>query len=78
MCTQTHFAFHPRQPSPWLPAMIRPVELAPAASTAPRFQVVLAGNAFFHITEISTGRVRGFRSSHNDACALARVLELRP
>ncbi|MHC8320036.1 hypothetical protein ACYZT4_04940 [Pseudomonas sp. GB2N2] len=40
-----------------------------------RFQVVLAGNAFFHIKEISTGHVRGFRSNHNAACALARALE---
>jgi hypothetical protein len=37
--------------------------------------VVLAGNAFFHIKEISTGRVRGFRGNHNEACALARSLE---
>jgi hypothetical protein len=39
--------------------------------------VVLAGNAFFHIREISTGRVRGFRADHNEACALARSLESR-
>ncbi|MHC8314829.1 hypothetical protein [Pseudomonas sp. LB3P31] len=43
----------------------------------PRFQVVLAGSAFFHIKEISTGRVRGFRANHNEACALARSLESR-
>jgi hypothetical protein len=42
-----------------------------------RFQVVLAGNAFFHIKEISTGHVRGFRADHNEACALARSLESR-
>ena len=42
-----------------------------------RYQVILAGNAFFHIKEISTGHVRGFRSNHNDACALARALEWR-
>lgn len=45
--------------------------------TFPRFQVILAGNAFFHIKEISTGHVRGFRSNHNEACALARALEWR-
>lgn len=39
------------------------------------FQVVPAGIAFFHIKEISTGRVRGFRGNHNEACALARSLE---
>jgi hypothetical protein len=43
----------------------------------PRFQVVPAGNAFFHIKEISTGLVRGFRGDHNEACALARLLESR-
>ena len=41
-----------------------------------RYQVVLAGNSFFHITETATGRVRGFRINHNDACALARNLEV--
>ena len=51
-------------------------ELDPETLATPRFQVVLAGNAFFHIKEISTGRVRGFRSDHNEACALARQLEL--
>ena len=41
-----------------------------------RYQVTLAGNSFFHITEIATGRVRGFRANHNEACALARKLEV--
>ena len=49
----------------------------PAELARPRFQVILAGNAFFHIKEISTGHVRGFRGNHNEACALARSLELR-
>ena len=40
-----------------------------------RYQVILAGNGFFHITETATGRVRGFRMSHNEACALARTFE---
>ncbi|ROM95477.1 hypothetical protein [Pseudomonas brassicacearum] len=40
-----------------------------------RYQVVLAGNRFFHIKETATGRVRGFRGDHNEACALARNLE---
>jgi hypothetical protein len=39
--------------------------------------VIPAGNAFFHIREKSTGRVRGFRENHNAACALARSLESR-
>ncbi len=41
----------------------------------PLFQVIPAGIGFFHIKEISTGRVRGFREDHNKACALARALE---
>lgn len=41
----------------------------------PRFKVVPAGVGFFHITDQATGRVRGFRRNHVDACALARRLE---
>lgn len=41
----------------------------------PRYRVVLAGKCFFHIEETSTGRVRGFRTDHNEACHLARRLE---
>lgn len=41
----------------------------------PRYRVVLAGKCFFHIEETSTGRVRGFRTDHNEACYLARLLE---
>lgn len=44
---------------------------------APKFKVIPAGTAFFHIQETSTGRVRGFRKDHNQACALARSLELQ-
>jgi hypothetical protein len=43
----------------------------------PLFQVIPAGNGFFHIREKSTGLVRGFRENHNAACALARSLESR-
>jgi hypothetical protein len=46
-------------------------------SQEPLFQVIPAGNAFFHIKEKSTGLVRGFREDHNAACALARSLESR-
>jgi hypothetical protein len=81
MCTLTHFA----QPTaPYL----QPPPAATARHSrgdtgtyqpmvAARFQVILAGNAFFHIKEISTGCVRGFRADHNEACALARSLESR-
>ncbi|PYY69407.1 hypothetical protein CRX42_16735 [Pseudomonas jessenii] len=66
MCTLTHFAY-PLEPEP-----------LHGAPNRPRFQVVMAGNAFFHIKDISTGCVRGFRASHNEACALARFLESHP
>ncbi|PWB31437.1 hypothetical protein DCO48_17415 [Pseudomonas sp. SDI] len=41
----------------------------------PRYVVIPAGRGFFHITEYATGRVKGFRRTHNAACALARTLE---
>ncbi|MGH8385992.1 MAG: hypothetical protein ACRESJ_10920 [Pseudomonas sp.] len=79
MCTLTQFP-HPQTPSPGTPAIGCPVTLQPLEHSLPeptplRFQVVLAGNAFFHIKEISTGHVRGFRGNHNEACALARSFE---
>lgn len=46
-----------------------------AAARQARFIVVPAGVAFFHITESTTGRVKGFRQRHQDACDLARQLE---
>jgi hypothetical protein len=73
MCTLTHFA-HPQKPHP---AVLQHSEFSSMAPGTPRFQVILAGNAFFHIKEISTGHVRGFRGDHNEACALARSLESR-
>jgi hypothetical protein len=81
MCTLTHFA-HPQNPyvdnSPTLyPLVMRHPQLHCQEAAPLRFQVVLAGNAFFHIKEISTGYVRGFRADHNEACALARSLESR-
>ncbi|MNN68445.1 hypothetical protein D3C81_1841560 [compost metagenome] len=41
----------------------------------PAYQVKPAGNGFFHIIETATGKVRGFRRKHNDACECARRLE---
>lgn len=41
----------------------------------PRYVVVPAGIAFFHVTDSATGRVKGFRRHLRDACALARQLE---
>ena len=79
MCTLTHFARplapYSSNPSTLYAAGFQHPELDPETLATPRFQVVLAGNAFFHIKEISTGHVRGFRSDHNEACALARQLE---
>lgn len=81
MCTLTHFA-QPSNPSVDTPFVLQGTHLAElaehgAGNHRPRFQVVPAGNAFFHIKESSTGRVRGFREDHNEACALARLLESR-
>lgn len=81
MSTATHFvplsADSLHHPSTITGSMFHAAGINLARLEAPRFQVVLAGNAFFHIKEISTGHVRGFRSNHNEACALARALELR-
>lgn len=41
----------------------------------PRYVVIPAGIEFFHVTESATGRVKGFRRRHHDACELARSLE---
>jgi len=51
------------------------IDCVPVALIQPRYRVVLAGKCFFHIEETSTGRVRGFRTDHNEACYLARRLE---
>ncbi|SEE74052.1 MULTISPECIES: hypothetical protein [Pseudomonas] len=51
------------------------VDCLPISLIQPRYRVVLAGKCFFHIEETSTGRVRGFRTDHNEACYLARRLE---
>lgn len=47
----------------------------PLPATRPRFVVKPAGVAFFHVVDSCTGKARGFRSDHNEACALARRLE---
>lgn len=44
---------------------------------APRYRVIPAGHEFFHVVEVTTGKVVGFRRDHNEACALARRLETR-
>lgn len=75
MCTLTHFVPHPSAPATVPPAMFPHAAFHAEQPVAPNFQVILAGNAFFHIKEIATGHVRGFRSNHNEACALARALE---
>jgi len=80
MCTMTHFATAqtPNARTSLPPQGLFEHPPFPVEnSTRPRFQVVLAGHAFFHIKETSTGRVRGFRGDHNQACALARSLESR-
>ncbi|PNB72143.1 hypothetical protein [Pseudomonas sp. PDM27] len=79
MCTLTHFAY-PLVPDSQTTAISQPRPFGrsgplPDVPSRPRFQVVMAGIAFFHIKDISTGCVRGFRANHNEACALARFLE---
>ena len=39
------------------------------------YQVVPAGRNFFHIREVISGRVKGFRTDHIQACELAKKLE---
>ncbi|KAE9651587.1 hypothetical protein EJD88_18505 [Pseudomonas sp. PB105] len=39
------------------------------------YQVVPAGRNFFHIREVTSGRIKGFRSDHVQACELAKRLE---
>ena len=39
------------------------------------YQVVPAGRNFFHIREVISGRIKGFRSNHIRACELAKKLE---
>lgn len=39
------------------------------------YQVVPAGRNFFHIREVTSGRIKGFRSDHIQACKLAKELE---
>lgn len=46
-----------------------------APKTSPLFRVIPAGNEFFHVVDSTTGKVKGFRRNHNEACALARKLE---
>ncbi|NCE91856.1 hypothetical protein [Pseudomonas sp. L13] len=41
------------------------------------YQVVPAGKNFFHILEVPSGRIKGFRSDHNKACELAKALEAK-
>ena len=78
MCTMTHFAhrptLHEHSCAALHPALLQANGLSLQALILPTFQVVPAGKAFFHIKETSTGRVRGFRTDHNQACALARSL----
>lgn len=39
------------------------------------YRVVPAGRNFFHILEVPSGRIKGFRSGHSQACELAKKLE---
>lgn len=54
---------------------IRREALRNSSQPRPRFIVIPAGVAFFHITDAINGRVMGFRQRHQDATELARHLE---
>ena len=81
MCTLTHLFLPAGTPANHICAMHLSPRYEPSppnqSTRPPLFQVVPAGIAFFHIKETATGRVRGFREDHNQACALARSLEAR-
>lgn len=49
----------------------------PAPERAVRYQVVSKGVNAYHVIEIETGRVKGFRFSWRAAINLAQVLEAR-
>lgn len=49
----------------------------PAPERSVRFQVVSKGVDAYHVIEIATGRVKGFRFSYKAAINLAQVLEAR-
>ncbi|WP_446731442.1 hypothetical protein [Pseudomonas sp. PSKL.D1] len=51
------------------------ISYPPCIGERPRYVVIPAGKKFFHVTESATGRVKGFRQRHQDACSLARSLE---
>ena len=68
MCTLTHFT-HTVAPSTDTPSTLHSVLLSLRLSAfeqpiQPRFRVVLAGKAFFHIKEISTDCVRAVSYTH--------------
>ncbi|WP_192561419.1 hypothetical protein [Pseudomonas gozinkensis] len=75
MCTMTHFAVTQEPAFVLSTPGFETVPTMKPCGQEPLFQVIPAGNAFFHIKEKSTGLVRGFRENHNAACALARSLE---
>ena len=58
------------------PAVAKKIENAAYAADRD-FVVIPAGIGFFHITECTTGQVRGFRRHHGEACALAKALEAK-
>ncbi|MQA53703.1 hypothetical protein [Pseudomonas piscis] len=49
----------------------------PAPERSVRFRVVNKGVGAYHVVEIETGRVKGFRFSYKAAINLAQVLEAR-
>ncbi|MDS9879417.1 hypothetical protein RMI40_31765 [Pseudomonas protegens] len=49
----------------------------PAPERAVRFQAISRGKDAYHVVEVATGRVKGFRFTWKAAVSLALVLEAR-
>lgn len=52
-------------------------QLAEINASAPRYQVINAGRALWHIVDRTTGRAAGFEQGYAAALAKADVLEAR-
>jgi hypothetical protein len=46
----------------------------PRPAQSPRFKVELLGRGLFWIIDSATGKVKGFRQNHNEACRFADAM----
>src|SRR3979490_2565404 len=65
---------HTRIPDPFNGSYYLPTQNSEPMNPA-RFRVIPVSHHFFHIKEAATGKIKGFRCNHNDACELAKRLE---